>query len=217
MLNDKGEQRKIGKIFRFIGMLILMIGMFLIMITVFPFFYGINLEPALNQLLSMVGFGFGIVGFILISLSMFLRIQKRFETFTFLKCMDDQCNYQEVRDFRKGDYIFKELERKCKKCKSNLYIYQIAHLPLKKYQTEEFKIKDRDYEDKKEDKHITKTILKCVDPNCKFEQIRDFQKGDIVFKELEGKKCTICNSNLYISEIFYITEENFKELIENKA
>jgi len=45
---------------------------------------------------------------------------------TELRCRG--CDYKEVRDFKRGDYILKKGE-KCPKCSGDLYIYGIVSLP----------------------------------------------------------------------------------------
>ncbi|NHI93230.1 MAG: hypothetical protein EAX96_12090 [Candidatus Lokiarchaeota archaeon] len=212
MEEDRGEMRKSGSILRGIGMFLMIMGMFFVIMVMFPFLYGITLD----QSFSFIGFIMAIVGFGLLFISMFLRIVKRYESFSFLKCSLEKCEYNEVRDFHKGDYVFKELERTCKKCGSNMYINQIAELPLKMYKTEEYPIKDKK-PDKDKEKFITKTLIKCDDPSCDYEETRDFQENDVVFKKIENKKCSKCNSLLYIHEIHDISEEKLKTLIEEKS
>ena len=212
MENEQGEMRRSGAILRGIGMLLLFLGMFLFIMTMFPFLYGLTLDP----IFSTIGLGLGFIGFILIFISMFLRTIKKYETFSFLKCTKEFCTYEEVRDFRKNDFVFKELERKCKKCSSPLYINQIAHLPLKRYDEKKYPIKDKKF-DKEKEVFITKTVVKCDSPECSFEVMRDFQDGDVIFKHLEDMTCKKCGSGLIIGNIFHISEEDLKELIEVKA
>ena len=212
MEDERGEMRKSGSILRGIGMLLMFLGMFLILMVMFPFLYGINLD----QIFSWIGLGLAMGGFVFLVLSFFLRIIKKHETFTFIKCSKEDCKYEEIRDFRKGDYIFKELTRNCKKCGSNLYVDQIAHLPLKKYHKKEYPIKDRKL-DKEKEVFITKTVVRCDNEQCDFEEIRDFQENDVIFEVLEGQKCKKCNSILYVHEIYKISEEKFNEMIKVKT
>ncbi|MGQ4915176.1 MAG: hypothetical protein ACP6IU_10620 [Candidatus Asgardarchaeia archaeon] len=60
-----------------------------------------------------------------------------FKVISIIKCTN--CEYQEVRKFKRGDFIFKKLD-KCSKCNGGtLYIHNIYAVPLspKKEQKEE--------------------------------------------------------------------------------
>jgi hypothetical protein len=50
-------------------------------------------------------------------------------TVSVIKC--DKCQYTEVRDFQKGDYMYKVLG-KCKDCQGNIYIRSIYTVPIQK-------------------------------------------------------------------------------------
>lgn len=54
-----------------------------------------------------------------------------FRTVTVSKC--SKCEYTEVRDFQKGDYIYKTLG-KCKDCSGEMYIRSIYTIPVQKTQ-----------------------------------------------------------------------------------
>ena len=54
-----------------------------------------------------------------------------FRTVTISKCTN--CEYTEVRDFQKGDYVYKTLG-KCKDCKGEMYIRSIYTVPVQKTQ-----------------------------------------------------------------------------------
>jgi len=53
---------------------------------------------------------------------------------------------------------------------------------------------------KKNEKEVIYTVLECK--GCKEEKIREFLDGDIVFKEITGEKCTKCNLNYVIKQIY---------------
>jgi len=54
-----------------------------------------------------------------------------FRTVTVAKC--SKCDYTEVRDFQRGDYIYKVLG-KCKECSGDVYVKTIYAIPLQKTQ-----------------------------------------------------------------------------------
>jgi hypothetical protein len=54
-----------------------------------------------------------------------------FRTVTVAKC--SKCEYAEVRDFQRGDYIYKVLG-KCKECSGDMFVKTIYAVPLQKTQ-----------------------------------------------------------------------------------
>jgi hypothetical protein len=54
-----------------------------------------------------------------------------FRTVTVTKC--SKCEYTEVRDFQRGDYVYKNLG-KCKDCEGEMYIKSIYTVPVQKTQ-----------------------------------------------------------------------------------
>ena len=207
MSEEKGVPTKLGKILRGIGLLLSFLGFFLTIMVFFPYLYGISLD----MIFAYIGMGLIVVGMIMTVVSAFLRTLKKYQTFSYLKCETDTCDYKEIQDFRKGDFVFKRINRNCKKCSTKLEIYQIAHIPTKDYKIQETIIKDKELKPEKET-YITKTVVKCNESSCTYEEIRDFKAGDTIFKELDAKKCQTCNSMLYINNIFNITEEKFNKL-----
>lgn len=57
-----------------------------------------------------------------------------YKTVTVVKCYG--CDYREVRDFQKGDYIFKKLGA-CGACDSEQYISDIYSIPMSKIEEKE--------------------------------------------------------------------------------
>jgi len=53
---------------------------------------------------------------------------------------------------------------------------------------------------KKGEEEITSTVLQCIE--CKEETTREYRKGDIVFKEVEGETCSKCSGKLIVSQIY---------------
>lgn len=58
-------------------------------------------------------------------------LMKPINTMTVIKC--SKCEYSEIREFRKGDYIFKDLG-KCRDCEGNAYIKSIYTIDQEKQQ-----------------------------------------------------------------------------------
>jgi hypothetical protein len=54
-----------------------------------------------------------------------------FRTVSVIKC--DKCQYTEVRDFQRGDYMYKTLG-KCKECEGEMFIRSIYTIPIQKTQ-----------------------------------------------------------------------------------
>lgn len=54
-----------------------------------------------------------------------------FRTVTVARC--SKCEYAEVRDFQRGDYVYKVLS-KCKECGGDMYVKTIYAVPLQKTQ-----------------------------------------------------------------------------------
>lgn len=207
MSEEKGEPTKLGKILRNIGLFLTFMGIFITMMVFMPYLYGISLD----MIFAYIGMGMIFGGMVLTIISAFLRSFKKYQTFSYLKCETETCDYKEIRDFRKGDFVFKEIDRSCKKCGTKLHVAQIAHIPTKDYKIKDLKIKDRKLKPEKE-VFITKTLIKCNGSNCNYEEIRDFKDGDTVFKELDAQACKTCRSPVYVENIFNITEEKFNKL-----
>jgi len=59
------------------------------------------------------------------------RLKPRFLSVVTVKCSNENCNFKEEREFKRGDYIFKEVGS-CPKCNSPLVIVAIYAKSLKK-------------------------------------------------------------------------------------
>ena len=163
MSEEKGESTKLGKILRNIGMFLTFIGIFITMMVFMPYLYGISLD----MIFAYIGMGMIFGGMVLTVISAFLKTFKRYQTFSYLKCETETCDYKEIRDFRKGDFVFKEIDRNCKKCGTKLYISQIAHIPTKDYKIKETIIKDKELESKEECEFPHSNTRPAVDNDSK--------------------------------------------------
>ncbi|TXT56989.1 MAG: hypothetical protein BAJATHORv1_20587 [Candidatus Thorarchaeota archaeon] len=55
----------------------------------------------------------------------------------------------------------------------------------------------------------TVTELQCQNPNCDFKEIRDFEKGDYILKEME-QRCPKCEGTMMIEGIYIVRKEEEK-------
>lgn len=59
------------------------------------------------------------------------KLTPRYLSITVIKCSNRDCNFREEREFRHGDYVFKE-DGNCPKCNSILLIDSIYAKPIRK-------------------------------------------------------------------------------------
>ena len=59
------------------------------------------------------------------------RLRPRFLSVVTIKCTNESCNFKEEREFRRGDYIFKEVGS-CPKCNSPLVVVAVYAKTFKK-------------------------------------------------------------------------------------
>ncbi len=86
-------------------------------------FYGMNADPTLSLILWFVGLMIMSIGFSLITGG---RKQTEQEppppTVTEIHCDNPECDFKEIRQFEKDDYVLKPLDAKCPKCSGNMTI-----------------------------------------------------------------------------------------------
>ncbi|MBD3405474.1 MAG: hypothetical protein GF411_04980 [Candidatus Lokiarchaeota archaeon] len=58
-------------------------------------------------------------------------------TVTELQCQEQDCDFKEIRDFKKGDFILKEVEQECPKCQGLMMIEGI-YIVRKEEETPQF-------------------------------------------------------------------------------
>ncbi|MHA1129371.1 MAG: hypothetical protein ACTSQ8_07665 [Candidatus Helarchaeota archaeon] len=66
-------------------------------------------------------------------------IKPEFSSISLLKCSSTDCKFTRGKDFEKDEYVFKELDEKCPKCNSNLYIAAIFEVEKKPKREQEKK------------------------------------------------------------------------------
>ncbi|MHA1380308.1 MAG: hypothetical protein ACTSRG_18210 [Candidatus Helarchaeota archaeon] len=207
-MEQKGESRT-SSIFQTIGAVLLMIAIFLV-------FAGLGMIPGFPPDQDFLNYGMFLVvpAFFILLLSVFSGLNKdanNMEVFTTLQCKESSCKQIIIRDFKINDYVFKEVDEICPKCKSKMFISDISSIATKKIKErpeKSFKSKKPKI-DKKEKNLKTITTLKCKNSGCDFLKTREFLINDYIFKTFNDQKCPKCGSSLYISEISHKnTEKN---------
>ncbi|MFX1294007.1 MAG: hypothetical protein ACFFD2_03985 [Promethearchaeota archaeon] len=86
--------------------------------------------PGLNPIWMLVcGFLLFVVSVPLLALAQAGAIKPEFDSIALLKCTNTpDCKFSKGRKFEKDEYVFKELDEKCKKCNNNLYIASIIEV-----------------------------------------------------------------------------------------
>ena len=83
-------------------------------------FYGMGDTTLLSYLWSFLGILVMSMGFALLTAGRQKVEKPPPPTVTEIKCND--CDFKEIRDFQKGDYILKPVEQSCPKCQSPMTI-----------------------------------------------------------------------------------------------
>jgi hypothetical protein len=104
-----------GKLSRIIGLIISASGALIILTTM-------N-DPAQSYIWLFVGLLIISIGFNLLTAG---RQQPQHKppppTITEIRCSNKSCDFKEIRNFQKGDYVLKPLDTKCPKCGSSMII-----------------------------------------------------------------------------------------------
>jgi hypothetical protein len=106
-----------------------MIGALFLMGGLYIFMQGLQANDQVNIFL-----GFLVLIFAFSFVNAAVRVPQQvpvFRTVTVAKC--SKCEYAEVRDFQRGDYVYKALG-KCKDCGSPVYARTIYAIPVQKTQ-----------------------------------------------------------------------------------
>jgi hypothetical protein len=118
-----------------VGLISKLIGIALAAVGFVLLFFGMN-DPA-----SSLSFVYSIMGLIVMSIGFALLTSGKPKeeklpppTVTEIRCND--CDFKEIRDFKKGDYILKSVEEACPKCQTGMTIegvYIIREEPKETY------------------------------------------------------------------------------------
>ncbi|MBE0527126.1 hypothetical protein E4H12_13775 [Candidatus Thorarchaeota archaeon] len=97
-------------------------------------FYGMNDPSVMSYVYSFLGLLVMSMGFALLTAGRPKEEKTPPPTVTEIRCND--CDFKEIRDFKKGDYILKAVEEACPKCQTGMTIegvYIIREEPKEKY------------------------------------------------------------------------------------
>lgn len=105
------------------GLIAKIIGLVLAAVGAVVFFFGINDTSGLSLVWFFIGLLTMSMGFSLLTAG---RKRKEPEpppaTITEIRCDNAECDFKEIRDFKKGDYILKVVNETCPKCQSQMTI-----------------------------------------------------------------------------------------------
>lgn len=121
------EVKKMGMVSKLIGIALAATGFILL-------FYGMNDTSVMSYVYSFLGLLVMSMGFALITAGKPKEEKTPPPTVTEIRCND--CDFKEIRDFKKGDYILKGVEEVCPKCQNGMTIegvYIIREEPKEKY------------------------------------------------------------------------------------
>jgi len=102
------------------GILSKIIGIVLTGVGVIILFYGMSDTTLLSYVWSFLGLLVMSMGFALLTAGKPKEEKPPPPTVTEIKC--NACDFKEIRDFKKGDYILKPVEEACPKCQSAMTI-----------------------------------------------------------------------------------------------
>jgi sulfite exporter TauE/SafE len=105
----------VGAVSRLIGLVISVIGALVVLVTV-------N-DPTQSYIWMFIGLLIISIGLNLLTAGKRQSGHKPAPpTITEIRCTNASCDFKEIRDFQKGDFMLKSLEAKCPKCSSPMTI-----------------------------------------------------------------------------------------------
>ena len=120
---EESSQVKISTAFLVIIFLTLILSFIAIYISISAVIWGGDYTGALSWLL---------IGFIGLSLATYMLYQTRRRIRILIKpqvvmttLLCEKCGFKNLREFKRGDYVFKETDEKCPKCNENMCITAI--------------------------------------------------------------------------------------------
>ena len=120
--------KKVGLISKLIGVALAAGGFFIL-------FIGMNDPTIMSYVYSFLGLIVMSIGFALLTAGRQKEEKPPPPTVTEIRCKD--CDFKEIRDFKKGDYILKSVEDACPKCQTTGMtiegVYIIREEPEAKY------------------------------------------------------------------------------------
>jgi len=113
-----------------VGMISKLIGIAFAAVGFFVLFFGMSDTTGMSFVYSFIGLIIMSVGFALLTGGKRKEETPPPPTVTEIQCND--CDFKEIRDFKKGDYILKTVEEPCPKCQTGMTIegvYMIREEP----------------------------------------------------------------------------------------
>jgi hypothetical protein len=121
------EVKKVGLISKLIGIALAAVGFILL-------FFGMNDPSVMSYVYSILGLIVMSFGFALLTAGRPKEEKLPPPTVTEIRC--NECDFKEIRDFKKGDYVLKSVEDACPKCQNGMTIegvYIIREEPKETY------------------------------------------------------------------------------------
>jgi len=121
------EVKKVGLISKLIGIALAVVGFILL-------FFGMNDPSIMSYVYSILGLIVMSFGFALLTAGRPKEEKLPPPTVTEIRC--NECDFKEIRDFKKGDYVLKSAEDACPKCQKGMTIegvYIIREEPKETY------------------------------------------------------------------------------------
>ncbi len=121
------EVKKVGLISKLIGIALAVVGFILL-------FFGMNDLSIMSYVYSILGLIVMSFGFALLTAGRPKEEKLPPPTVTEIRC--NECDFKEIRDFKKGDYVLKSVEDACPKCQNGMTIegvYIIREEPKETY------------------------------------------------------------------------------------
>ena len=120
-----------GKILKYLAYILMIIGMGLLMLGISSFFFGVT--PPLDPVyMILIGVMLLFAGFPMLAMAQQGMIKPEFDTISLIKCSTTpECKFTRAKKYERGEYIFQDLEKKCEKCDSPLYIAAIFEVEKK--------------------------------------------------------------------------------------
>ncbi len=119
-----------------LGLFAKFIGIILCIMGFMTLFYGYSLPQPLSAIISFVGLFIMAMGFTFLTANRPINTSRLPPppTFTEVRCDSKNCDFKEIRNFERGDYILKALNIHCPKCGSGLTIHGIYTIKEEKDQ-----------------------------------------------------------------------------------
>jgi cell division protein FtsL len=117
--------KKISNYIMMIVLIVLVLSIVSIILAVSVYLSGVS-TPSQAGSDDLTAVFLGIIGFVALAMSMFTLYQSRRQAvemkieipkvMTTIQCTNKSCDAKTMREFQRGDYVYKELDAPCQKC-----------------------------------------------------------------------------------------------------